>query len=311
VGALEEPLALGFGTPFWGPKEAPRPVILGPVPEALVALESAVLTHGLPYPLNLKTALALEEAVRAEGAIPRTIALVRGEVRVGLTPEEMEALARGGADKASLWNLAALLARGLSAGTTVAATAHLAHRHGIAVFATGGIGGVHPEPYDESADLVALSRTPILVVASGPKAILDLEATLERLETLGVAVVGYRTDRLPAFFSPSSPYPVPAVVETPLEAALVLKRARELGLGGVLLANPVSQGLPYEEVARMVEEAGRQAARQGVHGKALTPYLLRKLSELSQGETDRVNERLLLENARVAAQVALAWAGLE
>ena len=270
--------------------------------EPRVALESAVLTHGLPYPLNLEVALALEEAVREEGATPKTIALVRGEVRVGLSPEEMEALAAGGAEKASLWNLAALLAQGRSAGTTVAATVHLAHLHGIPVFATGGIGGVHPEPYDESADLVALSRTPILVVSSGPKAILDLRATLERLETLGVSVVGYRTDRLPAFFSPDSPFPVPARVDL---------RARALGLGGVLLVNPVSQGLPYEQVALWVEEAGRMAAREGVFGKALTPYLLRKLSELSSGETDRVNRRLLLENARLAARVALALAGLE
>ncbi|WP_105317583.1 pseudouridine-5'-phosphate glycosidase [Thermus tenuipuniceus] len=279
--------------------------------EALVALESALLTHGLPYPLNLRTAKALEEAVRAEGAIPKTIALVRGEVRLGLSPEEMEALAQGGAEKASLWNLPALLVQKKSAGTTVAATVHLAHRHGIAVFATGGIGGVHPEPFDESADLLALARTPILVVSSGPKAILDLRATLERLETLGVSVVGYRTDRLPAFFSPSSPFPVPARVETPLEAALILRKSRELGLGAVLLVNPVSQGLPYEEVALWVEEANHQAAREGVFGKALTPYLLRRLSELSQGETDRVNERLLLENARLAARVALAFAGLE
>ncbi|GAA6744261.1 pseudouridine-5'-phosphate glycosidase [Thermus antranikianii] len=279
--------------------------------EALVALESAFLTHGLPYPLNLRTAKALEEAVRAEGAIPKTIALVQGEVRVGLSQEEMEALAQGGAEKASLWNLPALLVQRKSAGTTVAATVHLAYRHGIAVFATGGIGGVHPEPFDESADLLALARTPILVVSSGPKAILDLRATLERLETLGVSVVGYRTDRLPAFFSPSSPFPVPARVETPLEAALVLRKSRELGLGAVLLVNPVSQGLPYEEVVLWVEEASHQAAREGVFGKALTPYLLRRLSELSRGETDRVNERLLLENARLAARVALAWAGLE
>ena len=230
---------------------------------------------------------------------------------MGLSREEMEALAAGGAEKASLWNLAALLAQGRSAGTTVAATGHLAHLHGIPVFATGGIGGVHPEPYDESADLVALSRTPILVVSSGPKAILDLRATLERLETLGVSVVGYRTDRLPAFFSPDSPFPVPARVDTPMEAARVYLRARALGLGGVLLVNPVSQGLPYERVALWVEEAGRMAAREGVFGKALTPYLLRTLSELSSGETDRVNRRLLLENARLAARVALALAGLE
>ncbi|WP_337844238.1 pseudouridine-5'-phosphate glycosidase [Thermus sp.] len=281
------------------------------MPEALVALESALLTHGLPYPPNLETALALERAVRAEGATPKTVGLVDGAVRVGLTEEEMARLAQGGAEKASLWNLAALVAKGKSAGTTVAATVHLAHRHGIPVFATGGIGGVHPEPFDESADLFALSRTPILVVASGPKAILDLEATLERLETLGVSVVGYRTDRLPAFCSPDSPYPLPARVETPLEAALLFQKARALGLGAVLLLNPVSQGLPYGEVARWVEEANRMAAREGVRGKALTPYLLRRLSELSGGETDRVNRRLLEENARLAARVSLALMGLE
>lgn len=279
--------------------------------EAWVALESAVLTHGLPYPLNLEVVEALEEAVRAEGAVPKTIALVGGEVRVGLSSREKELLAQGKAEKASLWNLAALLAQGKSAGTTVAATVHLARLHGIQVFATGGIGGVHPEPYDESADLVALSRTPILVVASGPKAILDLGATLERMETLGIGLVGYRTDRLPAFYSPSSPYPVPARVDTPFEAALLFRKAKALGLGAVLLVNPVSQGLPYEEVARMVAEANRQAAREGVAGKALTPYLLRRLAKLSGGETDRVNRRLLWENARLAAQVAVALAGLE
>ncbi len=279
--------------------------------EAVVALESALLTHGLPYPLNLHTAKALEEAVRSEGAMPKTIGIVRGEVRVGLSQEEMEALAQGGAEKASLWNLPALLVQVKSAGTTVAATVYLAHRHGIEVLATGGIGGVHPEPFDESADLLALARTPILVVSSGPKAILDLRATLERLETLGVSLVGYRTDRLPAFFSPDSPFPVPTRVETPLEAARILRKSRELGLGAVLLVNPVSQGLPYEEVALWVEEANHQAAREGIFGKALTPYLLRRLSELSHGETDRINERLLVENARLAARVALALAALE
>ncbi len=281
------------------------------MPKALVALESALLTHGLPYPFNLETLLALEGEVRSQGAEPKTIALVRGEVRVGLTREEMEALARGGAEKASLWNLASLLAQGKSAGTTVAATLHLAHRAGLHVFATGGIGGVHPQPFDESADLLALARTPMLVVASGPKAILNLEATLERLETLGVTVVGYRTDRLPAFYSPDSPYPLPARVDTPLEAAQVFREARALGLGAVLLCNPVSEGLPYEEVARWVEAATRMAAREGVSGKALTPYLLRRLAEFSQGATDRVNRRLLLENARLAAQVSLALQALE
>ncbi len=277
----------------------------------LVALESAVLTHGLPYPLNRETLLGMEAVVRAEGAEPRTIALVRGEVRIGLTPEEVEALARGPAEKASLWNLAALLAQGRTAGTTVSATLHLAHGAGIRVFATGGIGGVHPGGKDESADLLALSRTPILVVASGAKAILDLEATLERLETLGVAVVGYRTDRFPAFYAPDTPYPLPAWVETPEEAARIYRKSLALGLGGVLLVQPPPEGLPFAQVVRWVAQAQEEALRAGVRGKALTPYLLRRLSELSDGETDRVNRLLLLENARLAARVAQALAGLE
>jgi pseudouridine-5'-phosphate glycosidase len=229
-------------------------------------------------------------------------------VRVGLEREELVRLAQGGADKASLWNLAALLAAGKDAGTTVAATLHLAHRAGLEVFATGGIGGVHPVPFDESADLLALSRTPILVVASGPKSVLDLEATLERLETYGVSVVGFRTDRMPAFLSPDSPYPLPARVETPEEAAALYREARALGLGGVLLFNPVSEGLPFQEVQAHVEEANREARRLGVGGKALTPFLLRRLAERTGGRSLEVNRRLLLENARLAARVARALA---
>ncbi|KIX84373.1 pseudouridine-5'-phosphate glycosidase [Thermus filiformis] len=275
---------------------------------AEVALETALLTHGLPWPENLATMEALLKAVEEEGARPRPIGVVGGRVRVGLEREELVRLAQGGADKASLWNLAALLAAGKDAGTTVAATLHLAHRAGLEVFATGGIGGVHPVPFDESADLLALSRTPILVVASGPKSVLDLEATLERLETYGVSVVGFRTDRMPAFLSPDSPYPLPARVETPEEAAALYREARALGLGGVLLFNPVSEGLSFQEVQAHVEEANREARRLGVGGKALTPFLLRRLAERTGGRSLEVNRRLLLENARLAARVARALA---
>lgn len=276
----------------------------------VVALESTVITHGLPRPTNLELARTLEATVRQAGAIPATIAVVKGQVVVGLEPEELEALSRDeGAEKASLWNLGALLAQGKWAGTTVAATAFLAHKAGISVFATGGIGGVHPHPYDESADLLELSRTPILVVSAGPKSILNLAATLERLETFGVALLGYRTNHLPAFHSPQSPYPLPARVESPEEAARAFLAARGLGLpGATLVLNPISQGLPFGQVQRWVEQATQEAARAGVIGKALTPFLLRRISELSGGQTDVANLRLLQENARLAAEIARALA---
>lgn len=278
--------------------------------QPVVALESTVITHGLPRPLNLQTAQNLEAAVRAEGAIPATIAVLRGEVAVGLSAGELEQLAFDDqADKASLWNLAALAAQGKNAGTTVATTTFLAHRAGIAVFATGGIGGVHPDPYDESADLTELSRTPIIVVCSGAKSILDLAATLERLESYGVSLLGYRTDRFPAFHTPESPFSVPAKAESPQEVARIYARARELGLpSATLVTNPVSQGLPFERVQAWVEQANQEAARQGIQGKRLTPYLLRRISELSGGQTDQVNLRLLEENARLAARIAGALA---
>ncbi len=276
--------------------------------QAVVALESTVITHGLPRPLNLELARKLEDTVRQAGAVPATIAILRGEVVVGLTPDELEAIAADHtADKASLWNLGALLAQGKSAGTTVASTTFLAHKAGIEVFATGGIGGVHPHPYDESADLLELSRTPMMVVSAGPKSILDLAATLERLESLGVALLGYKTHHLPAFHSPSSPYLLPARVESAHEAARAFRAAREIGLPGAsLILNPISKGLAFDQVQRWVEQATQEAARAGVGGKALTPFLLRRISELSGGQTDEVNLRLLEENARLAAEIALA-----
>jgi pseudouridine-5'-phosphate glycosidase len=276
--------------------------------QAIVALESTVITHGLPRPMNLQLAQKLEETVRQVGAIPATIAILKGEVVVGLTSDELKAIAADdSADKASLWNLGALVAQGKSAGTTVASTAFLAHKAGLQVFATGGIGGVHPHPYDESADLLELSRTPILVVSAGPKSILDLAATIERLESLGVALLGYKTHHLPAFHSPTSPYPLPARVESAQEAAQAFRAARALGLPGAsLVLNPISRGLDFAQVQRWVEQATQEAARAGIGGKALTPFLLRRISELSGGQTDQANLRLLEENARLAAQIAVA-----
>ncbi len=277
----------------------------------LVALESTVITHGLPAPTNLETARNLENAVREEGAVPATIGILAGEVSVGLTEEELETLAtRENVEKASLWNLAALVAGKHWAGTTVAATAHLAYRAGISVFATGGIGGVHPAPYDESGDLAALSRTPIVVVSAGPKSILDLQATLERLESYGVGVVGYQTSFLPAFHSPDSPYRLPAAAWSADAVAAVWRSARELGLAAATLVfNPVSEGLPYRQVREWVDRANDEARAAGIGGKDLTPYLLRRLSELSEGRTDSVNLLLLEENARLAARIARAMAG--
>lgn len=276
--------------------------------QAVVALESTLITHGLPRPLNLELARKLEDTVRQAGAVPATIAILQGQVVVGLSPDELEAIATDEtADKASLWNLGALLAQGRSAGTTVASTTFLAHKAGIQVFATGGIGGVHPHPYDESADLLELSRTPILVVSAGPKSILDLAATLERLESLGVALLGYQTNHLPAFHTPFSPYPLPARVESAQEAARAYQAARALGLPGAsLVLKPISKGLEFSQVQRWVEQATQEAARLGIGGKSLTPFLLRRISELSGGQTDEANLRLLEENAHLAAQIALA-----
>ncbi len=274
----------------------------------VVALESTVITHGLPRPQNLETARRLEAVVREEGAVPATIAVLAGEIHIGLSEEELVFLAtRESVEKVSLWNLAALLARGGYGGTTVATTSLLAVRAGLSVFATGGIGGVHLHPFDESADLAALARTPLIVVSSGPKSILDLAATLERLESHGVQIAGFRTNLMPAFHSSESPYMLPVRYENTAEVALAFKRAEALSLpSATLVFNPVSQGLDYHTVQTWVRQANREAMEQGVVGKALTPFMLRRMSELSGGETDQVNLRLLEENARLAAQLAAA-----
>lgn len=277
--------------------------------EPVVALESTVISHGLPYPQNLETARAMEAAVRASGALPATIAVLEGRIHIGCDEAQLERLAQPGLEKVSLWNLPAVVAKAQSGGTTVATTAHLAHLAGIEVFATGGIGGVHFDAFDESADLPALARTPIVVVCAGAKSILNLHATVERLETLGVPVIGYGTSLLPAFHTPSSPYAVAARLDSPDEVARAHLAARELEMRhAILLTNPVPDGIGFERVQAWVEAANHEARKQGVSGKRLTPFLLAELARLSDGETVRVNTRLLLHNATVGAQVATAIA---
>lgn len=276
---------------------------------AVVALESTVITHGLPRPQNLALAEALERTVREAGAVPATVGLVGGEVVIGLTSEELEHLAAADVHKASLWNLPDLVAQKRSGGTTVAATMHLAAGVGIKVFATGGIGGVHFEPFDESADLTALARYPLIVICAGAKSVLDQVATLERLETLGVPVVGYGTDRFAGFHVPETELRAPARCDTPGEVVRAYGAARALGLPGALLvAKPVSQGLSADEVKGWLGTALAEAEAQGFRGKDLTPFLLARFAALSDGRATDVNLRLLQENARLGAQVALELA---
>ena len=283
----------------------------------LVALESTVIAQGLPYPRNLEAAVRMEVAVRAAGAIPAMVAVLSGRIALGLTAAEIERLARGkGFAKASRRDLARLVASGGDGATTVSATMVAARAAGIPLFATGGIGGVHrnaADSLDISADLSELARTPVAVVAAGAKAILDLPATLEVLETAGVPVVGYGTDCFPAFYARDSGLPLEARVDTPAEAAALLDAQRGLGLeSGILIANPPPEGtaVPRDRLEGWIAQALDDSAARGVRGKAVTPFLLARLSELSGGETLEANLGLLESNARVAAEIALAWSGL-
>ncbi|MGL4552233.1 MAG: pseudouridine-5'-phosphate glycosidase [Gemmataceae bacterium] len=276
----------------------------------VVALESTLISHGLPWPVNLQTARRAEHAVRAAGAVPATVAVVAGVPAVGLHDSELEHLARaGGIRKASRRDLGAAVAAGEWAATTVSATMLLAHRAGLRVFATGGIGGVHPgSPPDVSADLTELGRTPVAVVCAGAKSILDLPATLEMLETLGVPVVGYRTDTFPAFYARCSGLPVSARVEDAAQAARLLAAHWALGGGGAVIARPIDAGLDAGELARHLEAAEDEARKAGVGGAGRTPFLLRRLAELTGGATLRANEELIVANAGLAAEVAVALA---
>lgn len=276
---------------------------------AVVALESTVITHGLPRPQNLALAESLERIIREAGAVPATVGLVGGDVVIGLSPDELNHLATTDTAKASLWNLPDLVVKKRDGGTTVAATLHLAAQVGIKVFATGGVGGVHFDDFDESADLLALSRHPLVVVSAGAKSILNQAATLERLESLGVPVVGYGTDRLAGFHVPETELRVPARCDTPGDVAQSFQAARALGLPGALLvAKPVSQGLEPKEVADWLETALKEAKQQQFSGKDLTPFLLTRFASLSGGRAMNVNLRLLQENARLGAEIALELA---
>lgn len=277
----------------------------------LVALESTIITHGMPWPQNLETARRAEDAVRAGGAVPATIAVLEGRLHVGLDPERLEALARApGVAKLSRADLAVCLANGGTGATTVAATMIAAARAGIGVFATGGIGGVHrgaETSFDISADLRELAHSPVTLVCAGAKAILDLPATLEVLETLGVPVIAHGQDAFPAFWSAHSGLRAPLRMDSPAEiAASHIMRAR-LGLpGGQLIANPIpaADDIPLAELEPLIARAGEEAAAQGITGKAVTPFLLNHLNSLTQGRTLRSNIALILNNASLGAAIA-------
>ncbi|MBA2666683.1 MAG: pseudouridine-5'-phosphate glycosidase [Trueperaceae bacterium] len=275
----------------------------------VVALESTVLTHGLPRPENLELGRTLERIVREAGALPATVGVLAGTLVVGLDDAEMARLARGPASKASLWNLAGLAAQEADAGTTVATTLHAAGRCGIAVFATGGLGGVHDVPYDESADLAALARERVVTVCAGPKSMLDARATLERLETAGVAVVGWRSDHLAGFLTTSTDLPVPVRVEDVHDVARIVHAQRALGLpGAIVVSRGVDEGLDPAVLGGWLDEARRLAAEAGVRGRDVTPFLLDRLATISAGATVAVNLRVLAGNARLAAEIAVALA---
>jgi pseudouridine-5'-phosphate glycosidase len=276
----------------------------------VVALESTLIAHGLPRPLNLEVARRVEDMVRQEGAVPATIAVLRGVPTVGVSDRELEELALAeGVLKASSRDLAVATAQKRTAATTVAATMRLAHRAGIRVFATGGIGGVHrgaAETWDVSADLAEMARTPVAVVCAGAKSILDLPRTLEVLETLAVPVIGYGTEDFPAFYVRSSGLALGARVDSPSEAARFLVDHWSLGGAGLVLATPLdaAAALDRDDFEAALAEADRQAAAQGVRGPALTPFLLARLAEITGGRTLKANQALVLANARLAAQVA-------
>jgi pseudouridine-5'-phosphate glycosidase len=280
----------------------------------LVALESTLVAHGLPWPENLDVAREIEETVRMGGAVPATIAVIEGRPWIGLEDRVLAKLAHDGRDvaKAGATDLAVHLARGTTCATTVSATAVLAEQAGIRVFATGGIGGVHRgDVGDVSHDLIALARTPIAVISAGAKAILDLPRTAEMLETLGVLVIGYRTDELPAFYTRDSGIPLEHHVGAPADLAKILRRHwDDLRGGGVLVANPIPADaeLDPRRIEAAIHAALEEADATGIHGKRLTPYLLARLAEVTSGASIRANRALALHNAEVGAALALALA---
>ena len=278
----------------------------------VVALESTIISHGMPYPQNVETALRVEQTVRDNGAVPATIAIIGGKLKAGLSHEEIEYLGRKGMNvtKASRRDLPVLVARGADGATTVATTMIIAAMAGIKVFATGGVGGVHrgaETTMDISADLEELAQTPVMVVCAGAKAILDLGLTLEYLETKGVPVIGFGTDELPAFYTRKSGFKVDYRIDTEQELAAAFKAKLNMGLkGGMLVTNPIPEcySMNPEYINKVIEEAINEANNLGIHGKELTPYLLTAVVEKTDGESLASNIQLVLNNAALAARTA-------
>jgi pseudouridine-5'-phosphate glycosidase len=286
--------------------------------KAVVALESTIITHGMPYPQNLEMAKNVEAVVRAHGAVPATIAIMDGRFCVGVSGEDLERLALEGgkAAKASRRDVSSLLVKGAIAGTTVATTMQIAALAGIHVFATGGIGGVHrgaEDTFDISADLEELSRTPVAVICAGAKSILDIAKTLEVLETNGVPVIGYGTDEFPAFWARKSGHKVDHRFDNVGDIAKVVGMQTDLGMGGVLIANPIPEAdeLDAASIEARIAEAIRGAEAEGVSRKELTPFLLKRIFELTEGKSLVANIALVENNAKVAAQIAVALAARE
>jgi pseudouridine-5'-phosphate glycosidase len=288
--------------------EARRPV---------VALESTIIAHGMPYPQNVETARAVEDIVREHGAVPATIAIIGGELKVGLSADELDRFGRDGRSiaKVSVRDLPFIVAQKMDGATTVASTMRIAAMAGIRVFATGGIGGVHrgaEKSFDISADMTEFAASDVAVVTAGAKAILDLALTLETLETLGVPVIGLGTDEFPAFYSRRSGHAVPMRCASAAEVAGVMRAKWEMGLkGGLVIANPIPADaeIPAAEIAPVIEAAVRKAEAAGVAGKELTPFLLGEIAGVTQGRSLAANIALVKNNARVAAEIAVAFAG--
>ena len=278
----------------------------------VVALESTIISHGMPYPQNVETALNVEKIIRENGAVPATIAIIGGRLKAGLTPEEIEYFGKKGTAirKASRRDLAVLCARGEDGATTVTTTMMIAHMAGISIFATGGIGGVHrgaETTMDISADLEELAQTPVMVICAGAKSILDLGLTLEYLETKGVPVIGYGTEELPAFYTRRSGFGVDYRVDSPQELAKTFRVSKDLGLrGGMLVTNPIPEeySMDADVINAAIDKAVAECKAQGIHGKATTPFLLARIKDITGGDSLDSNIQLVFNNARVAAKTA-------
>ena len=284
----------------------------------VVALESTIISHGMPYPQNVETALNVERIIRENGAVPATIAIIGGRLKAGLTAEQIEYFGKKGRDiaKASRRDLAVLCARGEDGATTVTTTMIIAHMAGINIFATGGIGGVHrgaETTMDISADLEELGHTPVMVICAGAKSILDLGLTLEYLETKGVPVIGYGTEELPAFYTRQSGFRVDYRMDTPQELAAAFKAQNDMALGGgMLVTNPIPEeyAMPLTTINAAIDQAIAECNAQGIHGKETTPFLLARVSELTGGDSLASNIQLVYNNARLAAQTAAEYCKL-